>query len=62
MLDELQSIFTNSNDKPSLDVHTQNRYVLNLLLEGSDKLNADENLNIFAVTKKFLRLIDFNLK
>ena len=52
MLDKLQSILTNSNVKLSLDVHTRNRYVLNLLLKRSVKLTADENLNIFAETKK----------
>ena len=56
MPDKLQSIPTNSNIKLSLDVHTRNRYDLNLLLKGSVKLNADENLHIFAETKKFLRL------
>ena len=56
MLDKLQSILTNSNVKLSLDVYTRNRYVLNLLLKGSVKLNADENVNVFAEIKKFLRL------
>ena len=53
MLDKLLSILTYSNVKLSQDVHTRNRYFLNLLLKESVKLNADENLNIFAETKSF---------
>ena len=38
-LDKLKSILANSYNKLGLDVYSRNRYVLNLLLEGSAKLN-----------------------